>query len=206
MSLRSKNNAIKTDNNPQALRAKIAIRRNVLAAIGAAEAHVLDAYAGDGHLYREVWHEAASYVGCDLKFYPGDDRLAYVVDNIRLLRTLDLSRFNVVDLDAYGSPWEQVYIVASRRPRLAPGELLGLILTEGQGLKLKMGGMSRALAKLAGMQRHFLPGLGRAQDELLNRALARTATMLGGEIVRRWDATGKTGSQMHYIGLVLRGV
>lgn len=200
----------KANNAPAAGVAKVTIRRNVLAEIGAERAHVLDAFAGDGHLYREVWHEAAGYIGCDLQFYR-DARLAYVVNNLRLLRTLDLAHFNVFDFDAYGSPWEQVYVFASRR-KLAPGETIGLVLTEGQGLKLKMGGTSVAFAKLAGLRHRpgnrkgrTTAGLAGAHEDNINRALRTTTQMLGGEIVRRWESVGRLGTAMRYIGLVLRG-
>ena len=66
-------------------------------------------------MWREVWHEAAAYVGCDLKWYR-DERLAYVADNRRVLRAIDLKPFNVFDFDAWGAPWEQVLILIARRP------------------------------------------------------------------------------------------
>lgn len=37
-------------------------------------------------------------------------------DNRRLLRSLDLSRFDLIDLDDYGIPAEQLAIVAERAP------------------------------------------------------------------------------------------
>ena len=41
------------------------MRRNVLAAIGAHNAQVFDAYAGPGEMWSAVWREAAHYTGCD---------------------------------------------------------------------------------------------------------------------------------------------
>ncbi len=195
-------NLTKRNNTSVATSAKITIRRNVLDVIGADRAQVFDAYAGDGHMYRGVWSSAAGYIGCDLKFY-SDDRKAFVADNRRVLRTIDLAPFNLFDLDAYGSPWEQLCIIAARR-RLAAGESFGLVLTEGDGLKLKMGGMPIALSQLAGV-RDKMPGLATAQSDIINRAIARIATMMGGTVTRRWEAVGKTGSAMRYIGLVLLG-
>lgn len=190
----------KSNNTAAAGKAKVTLRRNVLTAIGAERAHVFDAYAGDGQQYRAVWHEAASYVGCDLEFFP-DERLAFKCDNRRVLRTLDLAAFNIFDLDAYGSPWEQLYLIAVRR-RMTAGERVGFVLTEGQGMKLKMGGMSLALSLLAGIH-HYLPGLGSAQNELIERALQRVGSMIGGTVIHRWEAAGKSGSAMRYIGLVI---
>lgn len=192
----------KTDNAPGAHRAKVTIRHNVLEAIGAERARVFDAFAGEGHMYRDVWSGAASYVGCDERYFP-DERPAFVADNRRVLRSLDLGGFNVFDLDAYGSPWEQVYIIARRR-LLQPGETIGLVLTEGQGMKMKLGGASKALALLAGI-RTQMPGMGRAQDLAINRAIGRTAQLMGAKVADRWQAIGSLGSRMYYIGLVLRG-
>lgn len=191
-------NVTKRHNTPTARAAKAEVRQLVLAAIP--EAHVFDAFAGAGEMYAEVWCRAASYTGCDTQFYP-DERLAYVADNRRVLRNLDLSGFNLFDLDSFGSPWEQAYIIASRR-RLRPGESVGLVLTDGSGLKMKMGGVSLAMSILANVNLR-VPGLGRAQSEMIDRAINRVAMMLGGTVASRWEATGKTGSSMRYIGLVI---
>ena len=57
---------VKTDNNPQAFRAKVSIRRNVLDAVGA-DKGVFDAFAGAGEMFSAVWKEAGLYTGCDQK-------------------------------------------------------------------------------------------------------------------------------------------
>ena len=190
----------KTDNAHGATRAKIQIRELLLGAVP--DARVFDGFAGEGHMHDAVWHRAAGYVGCDTRFFR-DQRLAFVADNRRVLRAIDLSPFNVFDFDAYGSPWEQVLILAARR-LVRPAERLGLCLTEGQALKLKMGGMSRALSQLSGVGNQ--PGLGRQQDEIINRALLRTAELMHARIADRWQAVGKTGSRMVYLGIVLEGL
>src|SRR5256885_790586 len=91
----------KVDTGARARSAKVDIRRRVMEALGSAA--VFDAFAGAGEFYRLVWREAASYVGCDKRYFP-DDRRAYVADNRRVLRAIDLDAFNLFDLDAYGSP------------------------------------------------------------------------------------------------------
>ena len=138
----------KSDNTAEAERAKITIRRNVLAEVGAEHASVFDAFAGEGRMHAAVWHEAARYIGCDTRFFT-DYRPAFVADNRRVLRAIDLAAFNLFDLDFDGSPWEQAYIIARRR-KLRPGERLGLVLTEGTGLASKLNTMSAAMALLAG--------------------------------------------------------
>jgi tRNA G26 N,N-dimethylase Trm1 len=108
----------KHDNANAALSAKVAIRRAVMDALGE-PARVFEAFAGTGVLYRAIWREAASYVGCDLRYFR-DGRKVFVADNRRVMRVVDLGAFNLFDLDAYGSPWEQAVILAARR-KVAPG-------------------------------------------------------------------------------------
>src|SRR5882724_8409621 len=117
------------DNTPKAFKAKVAIRRNVLAAIRPDCTVVFDAFAGTGKMFSEVWKDADRYTGCDLK-PQRDSRLMFCADNRRVMRAINLAEFNIFDLDSYGSPWVQAVILADRR-RVAPGEQIGLILTEG---------------------------------------------------------------------------
>jgi hypothetical protein len=192
----------KRNSTPAAVKAKTVIRQDILDRIGPENARVFDAYAGDGLLYRAVWHQAAACIGCDLEFYP-DDRIAFKADNRRVMRAVDLAQFNIFDMDSYGSPWEQMYILAYRR-RVKPGEQVAIVLTEGQGMKLKLGGMSLPLSRLAGV-RHWLPGLAKVQDELIDRALARMATMMNATLIYRRQAAESQGSTMHYVGVIMRG-
>ena len=104
---------------------------------------------------------------CDTRFFT-DNRPAFVADNRRVLRALDLAAFNVLDLDSYGSPWEQAYIIARRR-KLRPGERLGMVPTDGTltWSKLKR---SVAVAMLAGTYTHIV-GLPRTLDNIIDRSL-----------------------------------
>lgn len=191
----------KVDNHRKTLPAKIDIRQKLIAELSTV--CVLDAFAGAGKMHREVWHLADHYTACDTKWYK-DQRTAYVVDNRRLLRTIDLQPFNVFDLDAYGSPWEQVLIIASRR-RVNTGERIAFALTDGSPLNLKMGGLPTALRLLAGFDRVVAGGL-RLQDEIIDRVLLGLCERMHCRILRRWEARGKTGSCVRYTGIVLEGL
>jgi hypothetical protein len=193
---------VKTDNNPAAFKAKVTIRRNVLNAVGPKVA-VFDAFGGSGKMYSEVWKDAASYAGCDMK-QQRDSRLMFCADNRRVLRAIDLLPFKVIDLDSYGSPWEQAIIVADRR-RVAAGELFGLVLTEGAGFAYKSNIVPAAIAALTGL-RTGIVGLGKKQDQVIDRAIAGLARRMSCTVEKRWQAVGNTGASMRYIGLVLRGM
>lgn len=193
----------KTNNHAAALPAKVDIRERVLEAIGRDRAVVLDAYAGEGQLYRRVWSRAADYVGIDTKWYP-DERLMYAHDCRRVMRAMDLGRFTVFDFDPWGSPWEPVAILCGRRAA-APGETLGICLTEGSSLKVKMGKLPTGLAQMSGWPRGNLV-VWTMMGDIVNRALTEMARRLNCRIVTRWQAHGTTASRMMYMGLVLEGL
>ena len=189
-----------------AARAKVQVRENVLDEISRAGidgVHVFDAFAGDGEMWRQVWRKADSYVGCDMTWYR-DERVVFAGDNRRVLRAIDLARFNIFDLDAWGSPWEQVMIIAARR-RVAPGECIGVILTEGSAMKLKLGGYPAALRILSGL-RGLPAGGARGRNELTDRAILSFCRRLKARPIRRWQAIGKTGTPVVYIGLIIEGL
>jgi hypothetical protein len=192
----------KTSNHPATKAAKTAVREAVMGEIGAGNSHVFDAFAGDGQMWRSVWHKAASYIGCDLDWYR-DERVAFVHDNRRVLRSIDLSRFSIFDFDAFGSPWDQVTILAARRP-IGPGEKLGLVLTEGSGIRAKLGVLPLSLSKLAGINPHAA-GLARDPQEVIQRALGNLCANWNCTVNRHWLAKGKTGAGILYIGIVLQG-
>ena len=189
-----------TDNHPAGRAAKAEIRRAVLAEIGPERAQVFDAFAGAGEMFRAVWRDAAGYAGCDTRWFE-DDRLAFVADNRRVLRAIDLRPFTVFDLDAYGSPWEQVVIIAARRP-LRAGERLGFAITEGSGTDMRLRGIPSALALLAGVDPHAA-GASRSHAELIERAIAGVARRMRGRVARRWHAAGASAARVQYAGLVL---
>lgn len=191
----------KTNNHPKSAAMKIALRRHLLEAIP--EARVFDAFAGSGKMYREVWREAAAYTGCDLKWYR-DERSVFVAKCQRVMRAIDLADYNLFDLDAYGSPWLQVQILAARR-RLAPGERIGLALTDGSGLKLKLGQCPKALAALCNLTHDKTPGINRAHGLLIDKAIAEVCRIMNGRVVARWDHNRPGNSEMHYLAVVIEG-
>lgn len=195
-------NVPKIKNHAASKSAKVTIRQNVLAEIPR-PARVFDAFAGTGEMHRAVWHDADAYTGCDLE-WARDGRMAYVADNRRVMRSADLQKFNIFDLDAFGSPWEQAAILAKRRVT-GEGEAVGVILTDGSCLALKQGGIPGAMAMFAGLSGN-LSGLARWQDDVEDRAISGFARAMKCKILRRWQAKGKTGAGVRYIGLVLAGI
>lgn len=193
----------KVHNAKHGWKAKVEIRRNVLDQIGAERAKVFDVFAGPGVMWAEVWKHASGYVGCDQEWFR-DDRLVYVADNCRVLRCVDLSPFNIFDLDAFGSPWEQALIIAARR-RVAKGERIGFIFTDGTSLKTRFGQLPKAMSQAAGISANGNMGIGRWHDEIIARCIAGVMRRMNCVMLKQWRAIGLTGAQVRYLGVVLEG-
>lgn len=97
---------MKTDNSH--IKAKVNLRINHLPE---GDIYVLDCYSGKGI----IWKEIKDRTGRNIKVLPIDikkDNIFHLVgNNLDFLSTIDLSKFNVVDLDAYGTPFEQLEIL-----------------------------------------------------------------------------------------------
>jgi hypothetical protein len=192
----------KVDNHARhGWRVKVEIRRRVLEALTPAKTIVFDAFAGQGLMWLEVWKDAAGYVGCDERWH-NDERCCYVADNRRVLRGIELSHFTCFDLDAFDSPWEQAIIIAARRPRLARGERIGLVLSDGTSTR--SGNWPPALRQATGIKRSAADvGAVQLHDELIARAVLRLVRQMGGRIMRQWTAVAKP--RFRYLGLIIEG-
>lgn len=100
----------KTNNDPLIWSYKIALRKKYTPK----GAYVLDCFAGEG----KIWDQVNKETNLDVKTLMIDEKDYGLVslkgDNVKFLKTLDLSKFQVIDLDAYGFPYEQLSILFNR--------------------------------------------------------------------------------------------
>lgn len=99
----SKTKRKKTDNAHVWL--KVAVRREAIAAL--TDVRVLDCFAGNNVLWKEI--KPDYYLGIEKVKGKGSQNI--YGDNVRLIPSLDLSRYNVIDLDSYGIPASQLLAV-----------------------------------------------------------------------------------------------
>ena len=92
--------SIQTDN--ARLANKIALRRRATADLD--RLRVLDLYAGRNLLWS--YFDKEKYFGVDIQQNKGQNLTA---DSRRIVETLDLSAFNVIDCDSYGIPFDVLY-------------------------------------------------------------------------------------------------
>lgn len=78
--------------------------------------YVLDCYAGTG----KIWRAVKAVSGREMTVLPIDvrgdvDAFHLHGDNLSFLRSLNLKRYNVIDLDAYGVPFDQLEVLFEKR-------------------------------------------------------------------------------------------
>lgn len=199
----------KTHNRANAVHAKQQLRRNILAELR--PARVFDAFCGPKRGgSSDAWDRADSYVGCDTVWRPDDTRRRFVGDNRRILRSVDLAGYNVFDLDAFGSPWEQALIVAARR-EWKRNERGALVLTDGSSMNTRFGNLPAALAQLLGAEklRRLAPGAGSA-DAYQRMALRRWCQLSNVRPLKQWRAdsasSGVGSCRMVYTAILFEGL
>jgi hypothetical protein len=109
-----------TDNNRRGMAGKVGLRASLCVSLPAGKLRVLDAYAGSGRLWRAVRRECMKQASeheeeRDLVVTGVDTRQFRGVihkDNRQILAGVDLTTFDVIDLDSYGVPADQVELVA----------------------------------------------------------------------------------------------
>jgi len=103
-------NNVQTDNS--FLETKVKLRIDNLPA---GVCNVLDCYAGTGLIWRiikERTQRRINVLGMDLKKLHG---IYLQGDNLKFLASMDISKFNIIDLDAYGVPYHQLNIIFARK-------------------------------------------------------------------------------------------
>ena len=104
-------NNLQTDNSY--LADKIALRINNIPK--KKELNVCDAFSGKGTIWANIRKEylgKINLVRFDKEVKSND--FVFIGDNIKFLSAIDLTHFDVIDLDAYGVPYEQLKILFNK--------------------------------------------------------------------------------------------
>lgn len=104
----------KTDNAH--IQSKINLRR--MATKDIEKLRILDCFAGENKLWDSF--DKDRYYGIEKLKGKGNNLYA---DNLRVIKSLDLSQFNVIDLDSYGVPVKQI-IELYKNPTLKIGQTI----------------------------------------------------------------------------------
>ncbi|WP_141743460.1 hypothetical protein [Oligella sp. HMSC09E12] len=185
----------KTDNAP--ITAKRDIRHEALNDIS--DPCVLEVFCGAGEMYRDVWHKANDYLGIDKrKFF--DERKTICGDADKAIRLVDLNAYNIIDIDAYGSPYNILDYISIHQMRAGR---VAFIITDGSAMDLRMGRISKGLRSLTGLKSHILKRASLIHDELIVAVIDEVARRLQKHVIKTRIAKGRTGSGMRYYYFLL---
>ncbi len=103
----------KTDNSH--LVEKVKLRLDCLDEIEKDEVKILECYSGTG----VIWDEVKKHTKKDLKILKIEKRIfkdsVYLVgDNLKFIESIDINKFDIIDLDAYGSPVKLLEIILKK--------------------------------------------------------------------------------------------
>jgi len=105
--------ATKTNNDPNFYEGKINLRLESLP--NKQDIYILDAFGGEGLL----WAEVQKRTDKKLKILSIDKnkylKVNLIGDNVKFVKGLDLSKFDIIDLDAWGSPYKLLKIVTEKK-------------------------------------------------------------------------------------------
>lgn len=126
------------------LRTKVRLRLELIEQLGRKNLYVLDAYAGQGLVWKEIQRQrpdlTITTVGIEKRKYVNPNVI--MGDNRKAMKGMDLSVFDLIDLDAFGCPWEQLAIAAERAPQVP------VVLTH---ISVTLGPVPKGLLKAAGL-------------------------------------------------------
>jgi len=104
----------KTDNS--FLQGKVILRLETLDLIDKPEICVLEAFAGDGFIWDAVRTQTDKKIKVLRIDEKPDKKGVYLKgNNLKFLKSMDFSKFDIVDLDAYGSPFKQLEMVFEKQ-------------------------------------------------------------------------------------------
>lgn len=105
---------IQTDNS--CLEEKVLLRLETVNLIDKDIINVLEAYAGDGYVWTEVELRTDKQINILRIDQKTDKQGIYLIgDNMKYLNSMDFSKFDIIDLDAYGIPFQQLEAVFNKK-------------------------------------------------------------------------------------------
>jgi hypothetical protein len=201
------NQAGKVHNSAPARKAELRLRLiNELG--GPSACRVLETHSGPGLMRKLAYGGVSDWVGLDQDpESPG----AIHHDSREIMRAIELGKFNLIDIDAFGSPWEHLWILSARR-KMLPGEIVAVALTSGlQGSNaartqnVRLAGWSKQMASAVGVSGgvpHRLFVGERGANHLAHRLVV---SWFSGCEVKLWLAARSRHGGAWYFGVVLQG-
>lgn len=122
-------------------------------------ARVLDLFCGNGEMYNRAYKGRIEYYHGIDKEKVHNPKICTLTNNIVYITQNTLDDFNVFDLDDYGTPWKQLYLILKKLKQ----DEVTIFVTDGLVLRQKMDGtVSKFVSATEQVPRKMnIPGLNR---------------------------------------------
>lgn len=180
-----KTNNAKTD-------AKIKLRKKALTL---SRINILEVFCGAGEMYNSVWSDADKYTGIDIVKY-FDKRNTICGDAFKAVSSIDLTGFNVFDIDAYGSPYLILDKVIERIDKTI--NEFYFIITDGSAMDLRLGRICHGMRRMTNIDFHVAKRAASIHEDLIKEVIKNIEERLNGVMSEFSIARGKTGAAMRY--------
>ena len=150
-------------------------------------ASVLDCFCGMGEMYKRAYKgRVKHYHGIDKEKIHNPD-ICEIQNNLTYIKKNKLDQYNVFDLDDYGSPWKQLYLIVKKIP---PGEYT-FFITDGLVMHQKVDGqVTKFVSGTECIPKEMnLPGINRFYVDIF-------ATMLK-DLERRYNCMVRLAKYFH---------
>ena len=183
---------------------KVKVRNHCLNALGSSKPMILDVFCAHGEMWINAYHRTPHYLGLDLKQFD-DERRTVVCNNARYLRCDgNLSRFDVFDLDAYGSPALQLATICQRiGPLKKP---VAVAITEGCGYAAAMNSLPVGLLAYLGLKKQRGTSFEKDNRKELIKLLVQRSADACRAVVKDFmflETARQGGNSMIYCGYVM---
>jgi hypothetical protein len=135
------------------LRTKVRIRLDLIDELGLNNLSVLDAFAGQGLVWKEIQRQRPDLqiatVGIEKRKYINPNVI--MGDNRKAMKGMDLAAFDIIDLDAFGCPWEQLTLCAEQAP------FVPVVLTH---ISIDLGPVPKGLLRASGVPEAWYTSMG----------------------------------------------
>lgn len=122
-------------------------------------ARVLDLFCGNGEMYNRAYKGRVEYYHGVDKEKIHNPKICTLTNNIVYITQNNLDDFNTFDLDDYGTPWKQLYLILKKLKR----DEVTIFVTDGLVLRQRMDGtVSKFVSATEQIPRKMnIPGLNR---------------------------------------------
>lgn len=106
---------MKTDNDLKYFPVKVKLRQDIINTLESVMC--LECFAGDGLLWQEIKKANPDKKILVLRIDEKEDKKGVYLkgDNLKFIKSINLSQFNIIDLDAYGVPVKQLEVLFDRK-------------------------------------------------------------------------------------------